>query len=86
MLSLYLAGDVPLPFTPEEHVRCNCTMFEGLRRWLHEFSQDTFRILLQKHLQKKGNSSQLCFMIGKCLCTVNSTADPPDHCLCFDTF
>ncbi len=55
MLSLCLAGDVPLPFTPEEHVRCNCTMFEGLRRWLHEMSQDTFRILLQKHLQKKGN-------------------------------
>lgn len=56
MLSLYLAGHVPLPFTPEEHVRCNCTMFEGLRRWLYEISQDTFRILLQKHLQKKGNS------------------------------
>jgi len=35
-------------------VRCNCNMFEGLQRWLHEISQDTFRILLQKHLQKKG--------------------------------
>ena len=54
MLSLCLAGDVPLPFTPEEHVRCNCNMFEDLQRWLHEISQDTFRILLQKHLQKKG--------------------------------
>lgn len=54
-----LAGDVPLPFTPEEHVRCNCTMFEGLRRWLHEISQDTFRILLQKHLQKKGNLTRV---------------------------
>ncbi|KAA6422185.1 MAG: hypothetical protein FRX49_07936 [Trebouxia sp. A1-2] len=49
-----LTGNVPLPFTPEEHVRCNCTMFEGLRRWLHEISQDTFRILLQRHLLKKG--------------------------------
>ncbi|KAL0036130.1 hypothetical protein WJX79_004586 [Trebouxia sp. C0005] len=50
-----LTGNVPLPFTPEEHVRCNCTMFEGLRRWLHEISQDTFRILLQRHLLKKGH-------------------------------
>ena len=41
-----------MPFTPEEHVRCNCTMFEGLRRWLHEISQDAFSLSLKKHAHK----------------------------------
>lgn len=54
-LSFVSAGKTHLPFSAEEHVRCNCTMFEGLRRWLDHIIQSSFQGILRQHLQKKGS-------------------------------
>ena len=47
-------GNTHLPFSAEEHVRCNCTMFEGLKRWLQHVIQSSFQDTVNKHLQKRG--------------------------------
>ena len=54
MWFMHSAGRAHLPFSSEEHVRCNCTMFEGLRRWLHHTASSQFQGSLKLHSQKKG--------------------------------